>query len=247
MRWVLSSDSREKLKRFTAAGVILVFDFDGTLAPIVRDPEQARLRGSTRLLLRRLARAYTCVALSGRSRADLRAKLEGTGLTRLIGNHGAEPGSKVIRIRRQVAGWRRMLEAKLPALPGLWIEDKGLSLTVHYRQCRRKREAKAAIADAARSLAGLRLVPGKEAVGFVAVSAPNKGTALKAELARQNCGRALYVGDEETDEDVFRIKDLPLFGIRVGRSRHSRAEYFLRNQKEIDALLRLLVVSSSAR
>jgi trehalose 6-phosphate phosphatase len=247
MRWALSASSREKLRRFTASRVILVFDFDGTLSPIVKDPQRARLRGPTRLLLRRLSRAYTCVALSGRSRTDLRAKLEGTGVTRLIGNHGAEPWREAGRLRRQVAGWKRTLEAELPALPGLWIEDKGLSLTVHYRQCRRKREAKAAIADAARGLAGVRLVPGKEAVSLVALAAPNKGAALKAVLVRLNCGRALYVGDDGTDEDVFRLKSLPLFGIRVGRSRHSRADYFLRNQKEIDALIRLLLVSSSAR
>ncbi len=80
-------------------------------------------------------------------------------------------------------------------------------------------------------------------MSIVSQRAPHKGIALRAELVRLKCDRAVYVGDDETDEDVFSLTDdgLSLFAIRVGRKNHSRAGYFLRNQEEIDELLRLLL------
>jgi trehalose 6-phosphate phosphatase len=248
MRYVLSPRSREILRQFAVPGVVFAFDFDGTLAPIVDDPECARMRRTTHLLLGKLASVQTCVALSGRSRVDLKNKLAGTGVDHLIGNHGAEPWEGASRIRQEVPQWARALARELPDLPGLWIENKTLSLTIHYRQCRRKAEARSAIVKAARSLLEVRLIGGKEAVSIVSQSAPSKGIALRAELVRLKCDRAVYVGDDETDEDVFSLTDdgLSLFAIRVGRKNHSRAGYFLRNQEEIDFLLRLLLQLSSS-
>ena len=136
MRYALSPDSIGELKRFLAPGALLAFDFDGTLAPIVRDPDLACMRPDTRLLLCRVARVYPCLVISGRSLAGLRGKFEGTGIDRLIGNHGAEPWPDADRIRAEVSVWERTLAAELPSLEGLWIENKGLSLTVHYRVCR---------------------------------------------------------------------------------------------------------------
>jgi trehalose 6-phosphate phosphatase len=243
MHYALSTRSREILRRFAVSRVILAFDFDGTLAPIVRDPECACMRRTTRLLLCKLASIRTCVVISGRSRADLRNKLAGTGIHYLIGNHGAEPWEGAERVRGEVRQWERVLAKELPDLPGLWIENKRVSLTVHYRQCRWKTKARTAIAQAALSLSGVRLVGGKEAVSIVSQGAPHKGTALKTEVVRLKCDRALYVGDDETDEDVFAIKDerLSLFTIRVRRKTDSLADYYLRSQEEMDELLRVLL------
>ncbi|MCL5745393.1 MAG: trehalose-phosphatase [Acidobacteria bacterium] len=209
----------------------------------MNDPERARMRRTTHLLLSKLASVRTCVALSGRSRVDLKNKLAETGIHHLIGNHGAEPWEGAYRIRKEVPQWQRAIEGELPGLPGLWIENKALSLTIHYRECRQKAEARSAIVKAARLLPDVRLIGGKEAVSIVSQRAPHKGTALKAKLLRLKCVRAVYVGDDETDEDVFRLTDdgLSLFAIRIGRKTHSRAGYFLRNQEEIDELLRLLL------
>ncbi len=91
MLYVLSRKSKTLLRELTASKALLAFDFDGTLAPIVDDPGRARMRSRTRRLLRRLASAYPCAVISGRSRADLRERLAGTGIRRTIGNHGAEP------------------------------------------------------------------------------------------------------------------------------------------------------------
>jgi len=242
MRWALARNSRDVLRRWMSGETLLAFDFDGTLAPIVNDPDRAHMRVSTRRLLRRLAAAYPCVVISGRARAEVRDKLAGTGIRRIIGNHGAELWERAPEMRRQVAHWRASLERGLPALPGMRIEDKKLSLTVHYRQCRWKAKAREAILQAAGSLPEVRVIGGKQAISLVPRNAPNKGTALKAELTHLGYQRALYAGDEETDEDVFALGGaLCLLSIRVGRKADSQAAYYLRNQREMDDLLRSLV------
>ena len=73
-------------------------------------------------------------------------------------------------------------------------------------------------------------------------AAPSKGDALIALRDRTEADVAMYVGDDVTDEDVFRL-DQPgrLFTVRIGRSRTSAARYYLRQQQEIDSLLEHLV------
>jgi trehalose 6-phosphate phosphatase len=244
MRYVLTRKSEEAVRRFLASPVLLAFDFDGTLAPIVGDPDRARLRPATRRLLRRVAEAWPCVVISGRSRADVRNKLFGTGIRRTFGNHGAEPWADARRARKQVARWGASLAKDLANLSGIRIDNHRLSVTVHYRHCDPRASARSQILDAARMLPEARLICGKLAVSVIPARAPNKGTALRAELARLACDRALYVGDDETDEDVFALdRGIRLLSVRVGRKHRSRAQYFLRNQAEIDEFLRILIAS----
>ena len=238
MRWVLSRRSRQEVSRFFEGPALLAFDLDGTLAPIVSDPRRVRIPARTRRLLAGLAETHPCAVISGRSCADLRAMVNGTGIPHLVGNHGAEPSPHAAEIRRQVAQWKAALSANLPGMPGLVVEDKRLSLTVHYRHCAHKQQALEAILDAARPLAHARAVPGKESVSLVHRDAPDKGDALRALQRRLGCDRALFVGDDSTDEDVFALGGYPgLLTVRAGWSGASRAQYFLRGQYEIDALL----------
>ena len=90
----------------------------------------------------------------------------------------------------------------------------------------------------------MRLVGGKLVVNVVVPNAPHKGLALERERAHLACDTVIYVGDDETDEDVFQI-DRPgqLLSIRVGRKRTSAAPYYIRNQAEIDRLLETLVAA----
>src|ERR1035441_1718695 len=90
--------------------------------------------GLGRRLLRRLASVYPCVVISGRSRADLRNKLAGTGIRRTIGNHGAEPWKGEPGVRWQTAQWYSVLAKELFPLGGVRVENNGLSVTVHYRR-----------------------------------------------------------------------------------------------------------------
>ena len=75
----------------------------------------------------------------------------------MIGNHGAETEAADGKSRRHVQRWKDALEAELGALPGVWVEDKGLSLAVHYRQSTHKAEARRRILAAARDLKQVRV------------------------------------------------------------------------------------------
>ncbi len=241
MRYLLARSNREVLEQFACSRMLLALDFDGTLAPIVSDPDRAALRPSTRRLLRRAAERHPCVVISGRARADVLPRVRGTGVAAVIGNHGSEPGPAGGGARRAVRRWKADLLRRLGGLEGVWIEDKGLSLAVHYRRSPARKAARERILAAASRLKGARVLGGRLAINIVPADAPHKGQALERARARFGCDTAVFVGDDETDEDVFAL-DQPgrLLTIRVGRSRRSVAGYFIRGQIEIDRVLRTL-------
>ncbi len=242
MRNILAKAQERPLARFVRGKVLLAFDYDGTLAPIVRDPARAALRPRTRVLLARLAAAYPCVVISGRSRADARARLDGLDVAAVIGNHGLEAGPGERPLRRLVGRWRRVLLERLAGLAGVVLEDKGLSLAVHYRAARDRARARRAVIRAVSGLSGARVFGGKAVVNLTPDQAGHKGTALEREMARLRCDRAVYVGDDQTDEDVFSLeRQERLLTVRVGRRLASRAAFCVRDQRQVDALLSRLV------
>jgi trehalose 6-phosphate phosphatase len=242
MRYLLAPAHRPVVEQFAWSNVLLAFDYDGTLAPIVDDPAAAQMRPSTRQLLERLAGRYPCAVISGRARHDALLWLEGIHLVNVVGNHGLEPWKAPERFERQVAGWRARLQAELAPLAGVEIEDKRFSLAIHYRKSRSKRRALAAIEAAVVTLGDVRTIGGKQVVNVLPPEAPHKGLALERIRVEQGCDTAIYVGDDETDEDVFAL-DRPgqLLSVRVGASRRSQAAYFIRDQGEIDVLLEILL------
>jgi trehalose 6-phosphate phosphatase len=248
MRHILSADNRSILERFAVPGTLVALDFDGTLAPIVPDRDRAALLPATRKLLAELAGRYPCLVISGRARGDLRERLRGTGINAVIGNHGIEPWNESAALENRVRRWLPALGRDLGEIRGVDIENKRFSLAVHYRGAADKDAARDAIETAARALDGARLVGGKQVLNIVPARAPHKGTALQRHLSRSRCRRAIYVGDDDTDEDVFALADRrSILGIRIGRNRESLAAYYLRRQPEIDAFLRLLLELRTAR
>jgi trehalose 6-phosphate phosphatase len=242
MRWLLAGRNRRVLAGLAPRRALLAFDFDGTLAPIVADRDRARLSPRTRRRLQALTRRFRCAVVSGRSRADLARRCAGIRLAALVGNHGAEgpwPGGGAAT-RRAVARWRDALRRRLGDGRGIEIEDKGWSLAIHFRRSPSRPGAARVIWSALRSLAGARTVAGNLVVNVLPAGSPDKGRAiarLSALLARET---VLYVGDDDTDEDVF-ASGLPgLVSVRVGRHRGSRARYFLRSRSEVDELLAAL-------
>lgn len=242
MKDVLSPANRNVLARFARTRVLLAFDFDGTLAPIVRDPARANMRPVTQRLLVRLARLYPCVVISGRARADVLQRVSTTGVRAVIGDHGMEPWDAPEEPRREVRRWAGVLRQRLERRRGVTVEEKQYSVSVHYRGARRKREARAAILRAAAILRPVRMIGGKDLVSFLPQAAMHKGVALERERIRRRCRTAIYVGDDDTDEDVFAFRRPDrLLAIRVGARSSSRAPYFVRSQARIDALLRELI------
>ena len=215
------------------------FDFDGTLASIVDHPDQAVMRVRTENLLRQLALLYPCLIVSGRARADVLSRMSGVHVAQVIGNHGAETESAQ-HPRHRVDQWKAALELELGPVPGLWVEDKGLSLAIHYRQYAQKADARRRILAVTRKLKRARVFGGKQVVNVVGGGVPNKGDAVAAERDRLRCNWVLYVGDDENDEDAFALGG-NIVPVRIGRKLRSHARYYLRTQEEMDALLELLV------
>lgn len=235
------------LHAFALSNVLLAFDYDGTLAPIAQTPRAARMREQTRRLLSRVAQLYPCVVISGRALADLERRLDGIPLWSIVGNHGLESTGDTGDAGAATA-WCEELRRRLPALPGLIVEDKGHSVTIHYRQVDNKSAIRRAILDAVRDLREARALAGIEAVSLLPRDGANKGTAL-LEVQRQfACDTAIYVGDDETDEEAFRVAGpASLLSVRIGCVSNTAAGFCLDAQEHIDPLLRELLRARDER
>jgi len=236
---ILAPEHQAALADVAASRVLLAFDYDGTLAPIAGRPEDAHMRPSTRRLLGAVARVYPTVVISGRALADVTAMLRRVPLWSVYGNHGLEPlqPGAISSVRE----WATQLQVSLPKVAGVRLEDKGYSLTVHYRGVRDRARTLAAIDAAIDALPDVFVLQGKEALNLLPTGLGDKGVALTEALERFACERALFVGDEDTDEPAFAAGHGRTLGIRVEPSERSAARYHLGSQLEIDRLLRRLL------
>lgn len=242
MRNILAFRQQALLNPFAWSDTLIAFDFDGTLAPIVADPKRAALRSPTRNLLRRVAALYPCVVISGRTLSDLTRRVGGLGLKGLIGNHGVESFRATRNIHARILEWRPLFEEALRDETGVAIEDKTYSLAIHFCGSRARKRVRARVLKVASELEHSRLIGGIEVINIVPSDAPHKGIALERERKRLHCDTAIYIGDDDTDEDVFAL-DQPgrLLTVRVGLRSSSRADFHIRSQEEIDAFLSALI------
>jgi trehalose 6-phosphate phosphatase len=210
-------------------------DFDGTLVTIQRSPRVVRSSARVNRILERLERNpnLTVAIVSGRRTSDLRRLLPVRGL-RYFGLHGGERDGRPVKLckssRLALAHAKREAEVRLGKLRGVWIEDKELSLCVHYRSA-----GEAAGRETGRILKkvsvplrkSLHILGGKKIWEILPTEVPGKFAAVQAALARMPPGTAaVYIGDDETDEGVFSaLKNQTT--IRVGTNDGTRARYFL--------------------
>ena len=175
----------------------LLFDVDGTLAPIAPRPELARVPEETRAELERLAGSYLLLAcISGRAGGEA-ARLVGVDGIRYVGNHGLELDERVAELTAQIAAFRDSV-----ALP---VEDKGLSLSYHYREAEDEEAARAELEEIAERARAQGLDPrwGRKVLEIRPPVAADKGTAVRALLASVPARLGLYAGDDTTDLDAF--------------------------------------------
>jgi trehalose 6-phosphate phosphatase len=243
MIYLFSDDGRAALRDFVDRKTLFAFDLDGTLASIVADPSLIKVSDEVRLKLSRLNRLTTLAIVTGRARADARAHL-GFNPGFLVGNHGAEglPGREEEEAGYIPLGsaWEEQLCLLLPdkMSTGIIFENKGATLSLHYRNAPDPAMAQREILNAIHRLVPLpRRVSGKYVENLAPQEAPHKGEALTLIMHHLGCRRALFVGDDETDEDVFRLMDDAIFGIRVEMTTRSAARYFIGERDEIGALL----------
>lgn len=243
MKRILGPEQRAVLEGCAAEDGLLAFDYDGTLAPIVGHPVDAHMRPETQRLLARLAEKRRVVIMTGRSRGDVARFLAGVRLFEVVGNHGVEAAQGASPdVPGRVQAWRRELEPVAATLEGAWVEDKTWSLALHYRGCADKAMAAARLQGAAALLEGARIVGGKDVVNVLPRDCPDKGLALWELRSRLGWPPALFVGDDQADEDIFRQLHGPaVVGVRVGFDPASRAQYCLDGQGEIDRLLEALL------
>lgn len=247
MTYLFSSAGRAALHAFVNHSTLYAFDLDGTLAPIVADPARIMVPHEVRSGLIRLSGMAPVAIITGRARSDAQAHL-GFNPRILVGNHGAEglPGFNELEVGfvRMSSAWESQLRLLLPDArnAGIVVENKGATLALHYRGAPDRDLAQRAILAAMHRLEPLpRRVSGKYVENLVPPEAPHKGDALSLAMHHLECRRALFVGDDETDEDAFRLGDETIFGIRVGVNPLSCARTFIRDQHEIGTLLAEIV------
>jgi trehalose 6-phosphate phosphatase len=227
--------------------LLYAFDFDGTLAPISSDRHAVTLSPTMAEWLRELAKRAPCAIVTGRALADVSPRMNGT-VPHVIGNHGIESPltsrSTLIEAERICAGWKQELESALAPmiLLGLEIEDKRYSLTVHLRQAQDPADAgRTALTWLRRLSPEPELIEGKYSINALPAGLGGKGKAAFALMNHLGRTGLFYIGDEETDETVFSLPQGVTMGVRVGRQAASRAPFYLNDQAEVEALLRLLV------
>jgi trehalose-phosphatase len=223
----------------SASHIALFLDFDGTISNIVPIPQDAHLARGIRNTLESLAGRddFTITIISGRALADIRDRIE---LNNVIyaGNHGLEIESEEIRFREPVAEALRrelrclalQLKLALSDTDGLEIEDKGLTLSVHFRRV--TEHLQDWIRNVTFSTVGrYRSFSCREGKMVLEVSPRvdwHKGRAVKW-IARQilpPSSLAIYIGDDVTDEDAFEVISEGIT-IRVGGFSDTAAKYSL--------------------
>jgi trehalose 6-phosphate phosphatase len=191
----------------------LVTDLDGTLAPIVTVPSEARPVAGAIEALQALRRRLAVVAVvTGRAAHDARRILGSAGDELLvIGNHGLEwlePGADAAEMDDALAPLRATLAALLasvPTLPGVEIEDKGLSATIHYRRAPDPETARARLLKSVLGASGtdIEVREGRRSIELRLVGRGDKGTALRAVVQRFGLRGLVVAGDDATDLDMF--------------------------------------------
>ncbi|MBP9698730.1 MAG: trehalose-phosphatase [Elusimicrobia bacterium] len=250
----LDRDGADLQRRFSNRRVFLFVDFDGTLAPLVSQPHQARAGGPVMRAIATLAalpRARVAV-MSGRPLSFIRARFRAPGLY-YGGNHGLEMRGPGVVFRHEVAAALRptiralSVQAKktFSGFAGVLIENKGLSMSIHYRRTplslRRRLHRALAVFRLRTSTLPARWRRGKAVWEVLPRVDWDKGRALKELLRRTGPAVPVAVGDDITDEDMFRAVGPHGVGVRVGKSGSSRANYYISRQGDVAKFLSRLV------
>lgn len=233
--------------------IALFLDFDGTLVPIQKDPAQCFLPEKIKEQLRSLTRSDHCYlsVLSGRSLSDIKKRV---GIRRIYysGNHGLDisgPNSKythpkVILAKPIIDIAKRKLRKEIDDIDGAWLEDKKYTLSLHFRSVKKedifsvKRIFYKTVAELLDKKT-LAVVKGKKVLELLPNVSWDKGSAalwILKEL-KVKC-LPIYIGDDQTDENAFKALHKKGINIRVGKSKKTLADYYLKGYWEVSTLLR---------
>ncbi len=237
---------------------VFFFDYDGTLSKIVEDPKEAFINDKTRHLLHKLAEVYTVAVVSGRDKSDIQSFVD---LENVIyaGSHGFRitgPGGMHLEMEKakELIPRLEQMEKELTdrlekEIEGVMVERKYYAIAIHYRNAPRGSYTK--ILEQVKSIIGtdkdFKTGRGKKILEIKPSLNWHKGKALEWIMEQLNFSwpdeyLPIYVGDDVTDEDAFRVLSDDGVGILVGQHRLlSAANYHLENVDEVNAFLKHIV------
>ena len=247
-----------------ADGLLVCADFDGTLADITSEPDRAEIRPASRRALASLVdRPRTAVAVvSGRALDDVRERVGLDGVT-YAGNHGLEIETPTRRFvhpgtddaAATIATTCADLRERLADVPGVIVEEKGLTASVHYRKVPRRNVGR--VDRAVRAAAGehddsIQLSEGKEVFELRPAVDWDKGRAVEwlrdVLVPDGESWHPTYVGDDVTDEDAFRALAGEGTTVRVGDDGdQTDADYLVGGPGAVTALFEWLSVVRNER
>jgi trehalose-phosphatase len=265
MREVPSALERreELLRRLEGRQLVLFLDYDGTLSPIVPNPEDAHLSEATRAAVAELARRGPVALVSGRDLPVLRGFVGLQGVY-YAGSHGFDiegPGGRAFQqeegkaLLPELDAAERELAAGLADIPGARLERKRFSVAVHWRHVEEARvaEVERRVGEVLARHPRLRRSGGKRVYEVQPDIDWHKGQAVRwllRTLGLEGEGVVpLYVGDDLTDEDAFEaLKGRGLSVVVRGEvERPTAADYALENVEEVRQLLELFIARSGGK
>lgn len=223
---------------------LLVFDFDGTLSPIVPLSESARVPVAVLRRLRLLARIWPVAVVSGRTLVDVQERLP-VEVPFVLGNRGIEGleaphqdwSARLDPIRQRLRARHADLHRS-----GIRVEDKRYSIALHYRMADDRAAAREAITQLlALPTPGVAVEPGHCVVNLVASDAPDKGDTLQRLSEMCGADAGIYVGDDRDDEAGFRKAPPGWLTVRVGGGVSTNAAFYIDGQAHVPVLLQELL------
>lgn len=238
--------------------ILLLLDYDGTLTPIAPTPSEAILDGELKKTLVSLAHKerYTIGIISGRSLRDVKRLLKIKGIY-YAGNHGLEiEGERVkfihpdfLRFEPYIREINKMLQAITHGIKGIILENKGMTLSLHYRLVDKRWVSKVKrafhkVCAPYEKKGKVKLISGKKVLEVRPAIGWDKGMALrkieKLSSATSSGGVTCYIGDDKTDEDAFNVlkgRGISIFVGKAGVSSVSSAQYYLKDTEEVAEFL----------
>ncbi len=244
-----------KLARVIKGNLVVLFlDYDGTLTPIVNDPLKANLSETLREVLKELSfnKKVKVVIVSGRSLGDLKKRI---GLSKLfyIGNHGFEMASinkclekkelkKIMEFKKNIGIVNNILTHNLECFHGVYIEDKKVILSVHYRNVAVQQQIvlKKTVYELLHNFVLDKIIQIREGKKVLEISPSfvwNKGKAVRCLIRSckdwEKKGIFICLGDDKTDEDMFKELNQRGLTVSVGYKHKSYAQYYLKDTQQV--------------